>query len=129
MTNAGRKLRRWTFAEIAQLNQLYTAGKSRAEIAAALGTTDARVRQRLQWECQSSTLGMARKKRRMERRKQANSELRSPREFFDMVTSGPKPTEEALRSREARWAAMPRDLTGAFFGDPPVGFSALEQRA
>lgn len=128
MSNAGRKLRRWTYSEITRLHRLYEAGKSRAEMAADLGMDEERIRQRLQWEAQSSVIGVARKKRRMAQREITKNEQRSPRKFFDMVTVGPKPTDHALEDRKARLAAMPRDLTGAFFGDPPVGFSALERR-
>lgn len=35
---------------------------------------------------------------------------------------------EALRERAKRLHAPPRDLTGAFFGDPPVGYSQLDRR-
>lgn len=128
MSNFGRTLRRWTYSEITRLHRLYDAGKSRAEIAADLGMEEERIRQRLQWESQSSTLGIARKKQRMARRLATREEQKSPRQFYDMVTAGPRPTEAALQARAARLAALPRDLAGAFFGDPPVGFSALEQR-
>jgi hypothetical protein len=129
MSNLGRKLRRWTYSEITRLHTLYESGKSRAEIAADLEMEEERVRQRLQWEASSSTLGIARKRRRRAQREATKNEQRSPRQFFEMVTSGPTPTDKALEERKARLAAMPRDLAGAFFGDPPVGFSALEQRA
>lgn len=128
MSNAGRKLRRWTYDEITKLQKLYQAGKSRAEMAATLGMEEDRIRQRLQWESQAGVLSIARRKRRSAQREATKQEQRSPRAFFDMVTTGPKPPDDALRQREARYAAVPRDLTGAFFGDPPVGFSALEQR-
>ena len=35
---------------------------------------------------------------------------------------------DVLESREVRLAAPQRDLTGHLFGDPPVGYSALERR-
>lgn len=39
-----------------------------------------------------------------------------------------RPTPEMLADRDRREAMPHRDLTGAFFGDPPVGLSALEGR-
>lgn len=38
------------------------------------------------------------------------------------------PTPEMIADRNARALLPHRDLTGAFFGDPPVGLSALEGR-
>ncbi len=48
---------------------------------------------------------------------------------FEMVMKHQRPPEELIADRENRHAAGPRDLTGAFFGDPPRGYSALERRA
>jgi hypothetical protein len=36
--------------------------------------------------------------------------------------------ESIIRDRNYRASLAPRDLTAAFFGDPPVGYSALERR-
>lgn len=126
--NTGRKLLRWTDSEIARLHQLYNRGLTRPAIAKELNMPEERVRARLQWEAQSGTLLEARKRRRAAQRLVTKVEQRSERLFFDKVVAGPKPTEEALRLREERYAAPPRGLTGAFFGDPPVGYSALERR-
>lgn len=128
-SNRGCKLRRWTESEIAQLQRLYEAGKSRAEMALALDVPMSRIRERLQYEAQATDRGIARKKRRMAQRELTKNEQQSPRMFFDKVAPGPRPTDEALRLRDIRVNAPPRDLTGAFFGDPPKGFSALEQRS
>lgn len=125
MSNAGRKLIRWTYSETMRLHRLYAAGKTREEIATELNMTPDRVRQRLQWEAQAGTI----KLKRMEKKRETQRiEQKSPRTFIDLVTSGPKPTNEALRCRDARLAAMPRDLTAALCGDPLPGFSALERR-
>ena len=128
MSNAGRKLRLWTKLEIFQLHRLYAAGKSRAEMAAALGMEPERIRQRLQWEAQSNRLGIMRKRRRSAQRLATRAEQKSPRQILEMVLPGPKLTDKAIEERNARLAAKPRDLTGAFFNDPPIGYSALEHR-
>lgn len=39
-----------------------------------------------------------------------------------------RPTPQMLADRDKRLALPPRDLTGAMFGDPPLGLSALERR-
>ena len=39
------------------------------------------------------------------------------------------PSPEAVRDRDVRSMSPYRDLSGAFFGDPKVGCSALDQRA
>ena len=119
----------WTNPQKTKLRQLYCDGKSLAEIAAELGITTDRVRVRLKSESRANCLDAPRKKRLEAAREARNRELQSPRAFIEPVIAGPHPTEEALRLRAIRINAMPRDLTGAFFGDPPLGFSALELRA
>jgi hypothetical protein len=44
--------------------------------------------------------------------------------------SGPavKAPVDVNAERDRRLAAPPRDLTGLMFGDPPLGFSALDRR-
>jgi hypothetical protein len=128
-TTLGRKLNRWTEVEINKLHDLYNRGFTRAAMAAQLNMTEERVRQRLQWESNAGTLISARRRRRAAQRLVTKLEQRSERQYFDRVAPSVKPTDEALRLREARMASAPRDLTGLIMGDPPIGFSALEQRA
>lgn len=40
-----------------------------------------------------------------------------------------RPPSDVLREHAERCQAPVRDLTAAYFGDPPVGYSALERRA
>lgn len=126
MSIKGHKPRRWTKKEILKLHRLYAAGKSRAEMAAALDIKPERVRQRLQWE--SDKLGFVTYRCRAAQREDNGAEQKSPRQILDMVLPGPKLTDKAIEDRNARLAAKPRDLTGAFFNDPPIGYSALERR-
>ncbi len=128
-TTLGRKLNRWKREEVEKLHRLYNAGFTRAAMAEQLGMSEDRIRQRLQWEANSGMLITARKRRRAAQRLVTKLEQRSEREFFDRVTPSVRPTDEALRARDARLASAPRDLVGFIMGDPPVGFSALEQRA
>lgn len=130
MSNFGRKLRRWTYSEITRLHQLYDSGKSRAEIATELNMEEDRIRQRLQWEAKAGILKNARRRRRAaSTRTDSRAEQRkSPREYFDVVIAGPKPTESAVANQKERFSARHRDLAGAIFGDPPIGFSALDKR-
>lgn len=39
-----------------------------------------------------------------------------------------RPAPELLAERDVRFSAPLRDLSGFVFGDPPVGYSALDQR-
>ena len=39
-----------------------------------------------------------------------------------------RPAPELLAERDVRFSAPLRDLAGFVFGDPPVGYSALDQR-
>jgi predicted ArsR family transcriptional regulator len=89
----------WTQERRTQLRALFRAGKSRAEIADALGVTRKQVRQRMLAEgFVTSRLAALRT---------------TPASVWD--------------ERDARLSAR-QDLTGSFFGDPPMGFSALDRR-
>lgn len=129
MSTLGQKIYRWTHSEIMRLHLLHSAGKSRKEIATELGMSEERVRGRFNWEVRNRTLryrGAKRETISPERRERQKIETRSP--HIGPVTAGPRPTAQALIDRALRYAALPRDLAGAFFGDPPIGFSALERR-
>ena len=128
-TTLGRKLLKWTEEELTTLHALYNRGVKRYLIAKQLNMPEDRVRARLQWEAQSGTLLTARKRRRAAQRLVTKEEQKSAREFFERVEPHHRPTENELREREERLSAPARNIAGLLFGDPPVGFSALERRA
>jgi hypothetical protein len=127
-SNLGRKLARWTSEEVDKLHALYNKGVRRYDIAKELKMPEERVRQRLQWESKAGTLLEIRKRRRAAQRLVTKEEQKSERVFFDKVQAGPRPTQEALKERDERYLAPARNIAGLLFGDPPVGFSALERR-
>ncbi len=43
------------------------------------------------------------------------------------VRASERPSHDLLRERDRRLSLPCRDLTSAFFGDPPVGLSALDR--
>lgn len=48
--------------------------------------------------------------------------------YLGMMEREWQPTPEMIEDRNARSMLPHRDLTSAFFGDPPIGLSALEGR-
>lgn len=122
---------RWHPSEWQRVQRLLANGHTPASIADMIGRKDYQIRDKIRWEGMSAAQREDRATKMTARRKAHRERLKlehkSPRTHLEMV-SGPRPTERALADRALRYAALPRDLTGAFFGDPPVGFSALEQR-
>ena len=112
----------WTPEEDAVLCEMTIAGQNYDEIAAALpGRTYAGVKCRLRYVNLSA-----------EDRKEANRRKRArvvvPARYQERVPKAVEVPPEVFVDRDRR-AMAPRDLTGAFFGDPPRGYSALERRA
>lgn len=100
-----------------------------AEIATALGRKETQVRHRLRWDA----ITPAEKKRRSEasrvrqRMYRAGKQIRA-RQNVIQETEIHRPTLEMIRDRDARAMLPYRDLTAAFFNDPPLGLSALDGR-
>ena len=113
--------KRWTPEEDATLCAMTIAGFRYDEIAEALpGRTYAGVKDRLRFVNLSA-----------EDRAEGNRKKRARRVVpvhYQKSTPKVEVPPEVFVDRERR-AMAARDLTGAFFGDPPRGYSALERRA
>lgn len=122
---------RWHKSEWLRAQRMLASGNPLSHVAAVLNKTAQQLRDKIRWEGMGVARRGARASRisatRAERRAKQKEEQKSPRTFIELVI-GPKPSPKILQERDARYLAPPRDLTGAFFGDPPVGFSALERR-
>jgi hypothetical protein len=96
----------WPREEVARLFRLrLELGWGWAEIACELGRTESGVKSKFKYE-------------------QHNREVRAPSVPFVR-----EPVPESVLAEQARRLSAPfRDLAGAVFSDPPVGFSALDRR-
>lgn len=117
----------WSAADIATAQKLFAEGLSYAQIGERINRTPKGVRvklKRLSWTPEQRYA--YNKKERLRGKKFVARKTVAGMRTMVQVTRPIPP--ELLADREARYAA-PQDLTGAFFGDPPKGFSALERRA
>lgn len=123
MIGRGRK---WTSEEQELLFKLKRQSVSFAEIAERLNRT----RKAVEWRWQVINFTPAKKERyRKTKLDNAATYRRRPRKtnparFVPDVMIAP---EVVLIERSIRLAA-PRTITGLLFGDPPIGYSALDKR-
>jgi hypothetical protein len=110
----------WSEEETAILREMVAAGCGLPAIMERLGRTKPSVRERWRWINQTGEAKAKRLKELNLKRKLRNQYGNGISLFASRVPV------DVLVNREERFAAGPRDLTGAFFGDPPRGFSALE---
>lgn len=119
------KTDQWCQDHIDRLHTMRMAGHTPTQIAEALGVPVSRIKGRLRWQNLAPwQLERQRDQTRARRKKEYVPSLHAERPYL-----GPKTSSDIMAEREARYAAPHRDLAGAFFGDPPVGYSALERRA
>lgn len=108
---------RWTSKMWLRAQEMCRAGMDELEIAIDLGLPQASIRYKFENErfVGRTTL--------MPRRPAAKTSIR--------IATSPqgRPPQHVEEERERRLAARDRqDLTASFFGDPPPGYSALDQR-
>lgn len=116
----------WTEDRLATLNAKYAEGVPLQDIADMIGTSKRTVENRLYWLRMSPERRAARRQKINEYRRSIKKDTRVT---IEQVQVSARPTADQLRDRDIRLSLPPRDLTAAFFGDPPVGRSALETRA
>lgn len=109
-----------------RLLKLQAEGKSRKEIARIVGISYKRVLRQLWWANMPPEKYAEKRERLNAPRRLA---IKSPRTLDVYVTVASRPSHQQIKDRDARFALPVRDLTAAFFGDPPIGLSALERRA
>lgn len=118
----------WSSAEVEMLLRLKAEGYTDAAIAVELGRSTKGVVGKLEY---IGLNPLQREERRQALRRRRIAEgIQSKRLHPNgQIIASSRPDQERVAERNARYAAPHRDLTAAFFGDPPVGFSALERRA
>lgn len=109
-----------------RLLKLQAEGKSRKEIARIVGISYKRVIRQLWWANMSPEKYAEKREKLNARRRIA---IKSPRVLDEYVTVASRPSPQQIEDRTRRMSLPARDLTSAFFGDPPIGLSALERRA
>jgi hypothetical protein len=108
---------RWTDEQWTQAQALRAAGHTTKQIADAMGLTRKQVGKKFE----------VRGEARLAREKRRGAQFRYVKPLFDM-TGRATPPEDVLRERDARIGALHRRPIGAqLMGDPPPGYSALDQ--
>jgi hypothetical protein len=119
----------WTKHESARAERLKSQGKTCAEVGAILGRTAGSVSMHLYERRMSPEKAQAHKEMKNRSRQRRDSVVPRSDRFLDKsIQVVNRPTPEMLADRDRREAMPHRDLTGAFFGDPRIGESALEGR-
>jgi hypothetical protein len=120
----------WTPHDWKRTQDLLAQGFLIVQIAEMIGRTKSQVAEKVRWEKMTPAQREERAAKIRSWKSKAYYRERnlSPRKMQHTLDQRVDASPEAILARELRAAAPHRDLTGAFFGDPPVGFSALEQR-
>jgi hypothetical protein len=115
----------WSEEETAVLREMKAAGATVPEIMARLGRSKYGIKERWRWLNTDE-------EERAKRCRQINLNRNIRAQFGNGISatrSAPRVVpDEVVSNRDARGKAGPRDLAGAFFGDPPRGFSALDRK-
>jgi len=115
--------REMTEDEIKRAYKLREQGMRPKQIAVIMGRKYNTIVHRFAWDAMTPEERQANRERKREWR---NAHYGRPKAEIPLPTA--RPTPEMLADRDRREAMPHRDLTGAFFGDPPLGLSALEGR-
>ncbi len=118
----------WSPEDWANVVRLRAEGLTIPAVAARIGRRANTLKAKIRWEAMDEDERAARAARIKGYKRKHRQTIKSDRQF-EMVRKEGRPSLETIEDRERRHAAGPRDLTGAFFGDPPRGYSALERRA
>ncbi len=114
-------------AELARLYKLKAQDYTVMEIATAMGRKHNTILCRLKWDALTPEQRTERRKQKREWAKKRVARL-DPNDTATFEPAIGRPTPEMLRDRDVRAVLPCRDLTAAFFGDPPLGLSALDGR-
>lgn len=118
--------RLWTDEETTILREMMGAARDVSEIMARLGRSKHSIKERWRWINRTE-------EDRVRRQKQINLNRHMRNNCIagvgaSRLVSYREIPEEVTIIRAARLNAGPQSLTGAFFGDPPRGFSALDRK-
>lgn len=119
---------RWSDEETLRLQQLVESGADQQSISRELGRSERAVRHRISWL--TMTPEQKQRQANYERNRRRNQNKTSSKDagikFNDYRAVVPS---AVLAEREHRINLEYRSITAAVFGDPPIGYSALERLA
>jgi hypothetical protein len=116
---------RWSPQEWIRVKHLIGRGHDVAQIALMIGRSKEQLKGKIRWENMTEEKRRARRDR-INARRHRNGE-HFPSQRVDKPTITHRAPPETLAERALRLSA-PQTLTGALFGDPPIGFSALDRK-
>jgi hypothetical protein len=119
---------RWTPSEIERLLALKAEGLTPEQIGKRLNRTSKSVKTRLAYMKLTPAQRAARLEYDRNRRNFQNKAVSKVAGVEFEARKSARPEQDVIVERDRRHSAPMRDLTAAFFGDPPVGYSALERR-
>lgn len=118
----------WTAEQIEELQRLREAKIPIENIARALNRSVYAIKAKIASLRLPCAKRIMRRELERQRRNEKIKSMRIPSGTNSIC--GPRHIDNQLEAeRSARLSAPYRDLAGALFGDPPVGYSALERRA
>jgi hypothetical protein len=115
---------KWGAQEWKRVQHLISRGHSVASIALMIGRSKEQVKGKIRWETMDEEKRKARRDR-INARNHAREKHLPKRHYTPTITH--RAPAEAVADRELRMMA-PQTLTGAFCGDPPIGYSALDRK-
>ena len=118
----------WTDEEVERLNSYLAEGLSVPEIASKLDRSIASVHSKIDYMQMTPEEREHKRERHRAYHRQNRSNSRNPHHENAQTVMSCRPSEEALKERDVRYATPFRDLTGFLLGDPPIGYSALDRR-
>lgn len=118
----------WTKELLDRLAQLMAENLPVQAIADRMGISKKAVEGRLYWD-RMTPEALAKRRAAVNARRRELHEKADRRITIEQVQVSARPSDEQIKQRDMRLAMPYRDLTASFFGDPPIGFSALDQRA
>lgn len=118
----------WTEKRLEYLALLKAQDLPIQEIADLIGVTKRTVENRFYWDRMTPEGRIKRRQNINARRRELHAKT-DKRITVEQVQVAARPSEEQIKQRDVRNAMPYRDLTAFMLGDPPIGFSALDQRA
>lgn len=119
---------KWTKEEVERLNSYLAMGLSVPEIATRIDRAPASVHNKVHYAKMTPEEREKRRDRQERYRREYSGPVRNWMHDYAPTILSERPAPELLTERDVRFSAPLRDLSGFVFGDPPVGYSALDIR-
>jgi hypothetical protein len=117
----------YTEQETEQLKSFLALGLSVSEIASRLDRAPSSVHGKVDYLRMTPEKREAKRERHRAYRRENSNPVRNWMHENAQIILSQRPSEEMLAERDERYSAPFRDLSGFAFGDPPIGYSALDR--